>query len=456
MAKNILQDIVPPEKRSIRNIPLPPTRRERSPSVNQPVPRAIRKEEIPAVNSEQDYHRSPEEGGELHTYESGMPPRKRSFSRKGIWIASGAAVLLVLFALSSLVSGATISVRPHIETASAQGKTFTATNDASVQEGVPFQIITLSASLGAEVTATGEDEVERKASGQITIYNDFDATEQRLIRNTRFETPEGLIYRINESVVVPGQKTGSNGVATPGSVTVTVYADEAGEKYNVGLKDFTIPGFAGDPRFQKMYARSETPMTGGFVGTVKTVSDTDQESTQKTLQAGIETQLRSDIVSQVPEGFMVFDDGFFFSFESLPQSEARGNSVTINEKGTLSAVMFPKATLASYLANELALSGSSTVALANAPDLVFSFENKETFSPERDGTFSFSIDGNIVFVSQFNVDALRADLAGKSKKEFPSILASYPAIADATETVRPFWKRDFPSNPQDIEVVFAE
>src|SRR5690606_4341274 len=112
------------------------------------------------------------------------------FSRMGTWVACFGAILLVIFALISLVSGATITVRPHIETVSAAGREFSASYDPLSEDAVPFQIITVSKSAGKEVTATGEEEVERKASGEITIFNDFDTNEQRLIRNTRFETPE--------------------------------------------------------------------------------------------------------------------------------------------------------------------------------------------------------------------------------------------------------------------------
>jgi len=57
-----------------------------------------------------------------------------------------------------------------------------------------------------------------------------------------------------------------NGKTVPGSIEVTVYADEPLSKYNIGLTDFTVPGFKGAPQFETFYARSKTPMTGGFTG----------------------------------------------------------------------------------------------------------------------------------------------------------------------------------------------
>jgi len=59
------------------------------------------------------------------------------------------------------------------------------------------------------------------------------------------------MYRIDSSVIIPGyQKV--NGKIIPGSIEATVYADQAGDGYNLKLADltgdFSIPGFKGDPR----------------------------------------------------------------------------------------------------------------------------------------------------------------------------------------------------------------
>ena len=140
---------------------------------------------------------------------------------------------------------------------------FVAALDAGVGE-LTYEIMTIEKTDSKKIVAAGREEIEEKASGKIVIFNDFNTSSQRLIKNTRFETPEGLIYRINRSIVVPGQKT-EDGEKVPGSIEVTVYADEAGDKFNISLTDFTVPGFKGSPRFEKFYARSKTPMAGGFI-----------------------------------------------------------------------------------------------------------------------------------------------------------------------------------------------
>ena len=76
---------------------------------------------------------------------------------------------------------------------------------------------------------------------------------------------------------MPGESLVS-GKTVPGSTETAVSADEAGKEYNIGKTDFTIPGFKGDARYSKFYARSKTDMEGGFIGTIYSLSDEDEAS----------------------------------------------------------------------------------------------------------------------------------------------------------------------------------
>jgi hypothetical protein len=106
------------------------------------------------------------------------------------------------------------------------------------ENAIPFEIVRITRDDGRVVAASEETDVQKKASGRIVIYNNHNSSPQRLVKNTRFETPEGLIYRINESVTVPGAKI-EGGEKVPGSVEAEVMADIPGQKYNIGLTDFT-------------------------------------------------------------------------------------------------------------------------------------------------------------------------------------------------------------------------
>src|SRR3989338_1226753 len=222
--------------------------------------------------------------------------RKRRSSRVGLWIVAFVSIAILGFAFTLLFSGAKVVVTPKQRTVLVDSQ-FSAFKTPSVGE-LGYEIMTVTKEGSAEAAPSGESNVEEKASGTITIYNDYSTAPQRLIRNTRFQTPEGLIYRINESIVVPGQSK-SGTTVSPGSIEVVVYADEAGEKYNIGLTDFTVPGLAGTARFTTIYARSKTPMSGGFVGREKVVNEQDGEEAKATLKEALKEELILEAKAQV-------------------------------------------------------------------------------------------------------------------------------------------------------------
>ena len=251
------------------------------------------------------------------------------------------AILLIVIVIALFISFTASSVIVNIVPRQLEQRTdssFIAVSDNETG-GVPFDIIMLDKTEVKEVEAIGEEQVMEKARGEIIIFNDYGSKSQRLIKNTRFETPEGLIYRIQNSVVVPGQKKDSSGKTIPGSLEVTVYADQPGEKYNIGLKDFTIPGFEGTERFNSFYARSKTAMKGGFEGIKKIASDEDIKSIQTQLSIELIAKLIEEVKTQVPEGFVLYEDAIFSEAEFIGIKDIE-NGIGVEEKATVYAIIF--------------------------------------------------------------------------------------------------------------------
>ena len=255
-----MQDIVPKGGRSIRKVPLPEGR--------QRTERAAPKKEIPKLIEELAKPKAPEPlkreeiKEPIETVTESEAPREDHVSalrdvreefeasrerriRKGKNLKVGLITLAIVAVLglavfvSNLFHSAVLSVSPRVAAAAISDDLV-----AKRAGGLTYQAVTLKEEGSSTVKATGEEAVSKKASGTVVIYNNYNSSSQRLIKNTRFETPEGLIFRVSDSVTVPGKKG-----STPGSVEATIVADEPGDKYNVGLKDFTIPGFKGDPRY---------------------------------------------------------------------------------------------------------------------------------------------------------------------------------------------------------------
>ncbi len=414
---------ITPAKRTVWDIPVPDRRRARvapgeTPPAEPPSPHEMKR------------------------------PRSR-FGKKFIFI--GVAVLLVALGLlgrEMLRVQAVVTVAEKKKSVSIDG-TFIAKKETKTDE-LPFEVISATKEVSKNIPATGESTVETKASGTIVIYNNFSEASQRLIKNTRFETLEGLIYRIDQSVTVPGR---NKDTGTPGSVEALVYADAAGKEYNIGLSDFTIPGFKGDVKYTKFFARSKTPMTGGFVGKVKTASPEEAEKARTELRAALREELAKNIQAQVPAGFVLFDKGVYLEFESLSPK----NASEVKEKAVAYGVLFSEkklsamiaaAALADYDRGEVVGTNLNTMAFTPIP---------ADARPWQTGVVSFSLKGTTTLTWVFDAEKLRSDLVGqpKEKARIATILQAYPSIDHAEVVVRPFWRTTLPDDVTDISVVIG-
>ncbi|MEK7551972.1 MAG: hypothetical protein AAB534_01000 [Patescibacteria group bacterium] len=417
-SKQVVRDILPPENRSIRNIPLSSKR----------VP--IRQiEEVTEDTPEEDI--LPE-----------MPRKKKM--RPVLWIIGFILLFFVLWSFT--VNSALIKVTIKEATHDFDG-TFTGSK-VSTKTGIPFEIISVSKELSKELTASGEEEVERKASGEIVIFNKYSEKPQTLITNTRFETPLGLIYRIRESITVPGF-TKKEGEVIPGQLKVKVYADFPGEEYNVALTDFTVPGFKGKPQFSTIFARSSTPMTGGLIGKVKVVDEKALGSATLELQNSLSSTIRDSVITEVPENFILIPQSLKTNFESLPQKNT-GNLVEVREKITASGIILSRKSIEKAIIGKVSETPEEDITVSNIETLTFEFEEIKDMQNLK--SFDFKLKGKARLIWNLDEEALKTAIAGHSKSELTLILSNFGAIQEAVSSIKPFWKRNFPKKPENIKI----
>lgn len=367
-------------------------------------------------------------------------------------------VLTYLLLSVTVFFHAHIIVTPKSERVVLNAKV-TATKDAP--SGLSFTVFSLTATETKDVLATETKVVNTKASGKIVVYNEYSAASQRLIKNTRFQAANGKVYRISESIVVPGV-TMVGGKTVPGRVEVTVYADEPGVAYNLPLSDFTIPGFKGDPRFQKFYARSKTPMSGGFAGSMRVVADADLTSSREEIEKNLREKLRKEAQNSVPKEFVLYDEGMYFVTRPMERIDIEGseNAVRLEEVATLHAVMFPKLLLAQAIAKDAVPNYDG--APVSIPDINLLHV---TFTPKQESAWlekdlRLTITGDTHIVWTVEEETLITALLGKKKDEFKNaegILASFPSINEARVRFTPtWWKGRFPTERERIDIEISE
>lgn len=352
--------------------------------------------------------------------------------------------------------GATITIVPKHDAIPLDQQMTALKNPQSDELAYAVMKVTLSET--AEVPATGTKTVTEKASGQIIVYNQ-QTTAQRLIRNTRFESPSGKIYRINESINVP-KATIKNGKILPGGVTVTVYADEAGPDYNSEPVDFTVPGLKGAPQFDKVYARSKGPISGGAAGTLKTVADKDMKSAADELRIALETKLRTKARADLSPTQVGYDKGLVIELKEAALSKEKATSedkALVIEEGSIYLVVFDRTQLTKAIEKALVPTyRGEEVIIKNLDALTFSMPTQNGESLWNQDKLTFSLKGTPELTWKVDENTIITDLLGASKQNFNEILAKYTTVEQAKATLRPFWKSKFPNDPSKITIKIVE
>lgn len=321
---------------------------------------------------------------------------------------------------------------------------------ASVQpqkNELPLEIMQINNSEKGTAKPSGVKQISRKASGQIIVYNAYSSQPQPLVKDTRFETPDGKIYHINKSITVPGAKV-EEGKIIPSEIEVTVYADKPGEEYNIDLTDFTIPGFKNSVKYEKFYGRSKTRMEGGFVGEVSVITEDDIKNLQLLLREKAKNYLLKTALNPKPDLFLFYDNARQIVFEEKngPKSGDESDQLELEEKASLFGFLLRKSDLYQILGEKyLNPEAASQIEVINADKLAFELKS---FS---EGSITFNLKGQALFVFKVDENAIKADLV-KAEENANLVFTKYPAIEKARIVFKPSWWRYIPKNPERIVI----
>lgn len=372
----------------------------------------------------------------------GRPVQLRS-SRKFPFGTALIALVVVAASVGALFifSGAEVTITPSVNASMVSGE-FIATASGG---DLPFEIIAAEQLGSASVPSEGTETVSTAAQGTITIMNKQDVPQQ-LIKNTRFQTASGLVFRIHDSVTVPAAKGGN-----PGTVDVTAYADVAGEQYNVGASTFTLPGLAGGKTFDLVTAASKEAMKGGFNGPRPSVSAATRETAATGVRSKLAPQIEEALLAKVPEGYVLLPGSSRVVYESQPDQAAATGNVEISERASATAVVFPSQALARAIAYQVVGEYSGqTVSLGDYSGLTLTPVADMPASGAQE--FAFSLAGNTTIVWEVDTAKIAGAVAGKTRESARVLVSGFPEVDQAVLVLRPFWTGSFPQDPAKITV----
>lgn len=440
MDRKIVQDIVPSNRRTIRNI----------------APRRLSVEEEDGVE-EVPIRRTPASSSIARSQARLTPPPPRrplKISPPGkrrfpsillTFLIIFISIAVIAVALSLLYSKAAVTITPKTANIDING-TFTAKSIGD--GGLIYETITVTSTVNQIVPATDGPTISIKAKGTATLYNEQPA-QQKLVAGTRLSNVDGEVYRTTATIVIPAAKPGA-----PGKIDAVILADQAGAEYNMpltGPTDFKIVAYKGTPKYETVYAKLKTAVTGGFAGTKKTIAPEVQKVAVTSLKESLTTKLLAEVKKKISKESVLFTGAYTIEYETPEPVSKSAENAEISVRGTISAAAFKKTTLLkSIAAKELDKFPAPTYDIRGIENLKFTLINSKDFSPRKATPLIFSLKGPVTLVGTFSDIALKNELKGTYLKDSNTIFARYPSIANAYALITPFWMRSFPNSADKI------
>lgn len=316
--------------------------------------------------------------------------------------------------------------------------------------GLSFGVTQTDSEESQAVVPTGSASGGQKSSGRIIIYNNYSSAPQKLIANTRFETSDGKIYRIRNSVLIPGN----------GSLETTVFADKAGEEFNIGLVDFTIPGLKGGPKFEKIFAKSKTTISGGAGGNVRIVRKDDIETARTAVRDRLKGKLVQLMKKQtLADTHLVYQTDmkmeYIESADNPQVGDSSGKSMIFKVKGIATGYLIKNDALNKALVDNNAGNferkpNNDLVSIKNIESLDFDLISADAQNKE----ITINVKGKAEFVWSVDGEKLKDEILAYNGKDYKTVFLNYPAIEKTDIYSKPsFWKK-IPKNRNKIKIEY--
>lgn len=319
---------------------------------------------------------------------------------------------------------------------------------------VPGEVISSTKNMEMKFLSSGKDRVERRATGEVYIFNEYSSVPQVLVATTRLLTPDGKIYRLNDRVIVPGAQV-VGGKLSPSKIKVKVTAYKAGEDYNINPdlnEKWTIPGFkeAGlMDRYRGFYAKPAGPMEGGFVGIRSIPTDEDITKAKEEIRKNLEKTLSSQIIMVNSPEFKILEGASEFRMveEKINELADEEGKFSVFAAAEMKNFVFKKDDLIKALVKRF------------LPEIDFELKVLSEKIDYKDiavdwdkGVMNFVVSGSLIFESKLDADNLKSRFLGKNEVEMRSIILGIPGLEKANISLWPFWVKSVPNNPKKVEI----
>jgi hypothetical protein len=301
--------------------------------------------------------------------------------------------------------------------------------------------------------ATGEEysSDKGKARGQVTIKNHYSSNEQPLVATTRLLSDNGKLFRLIESVTVPGMSDEG-----PGEIKARVVADEPGSEYNIGESKFTIEGFKGSPKYEKFEVTSVASMQGGLDSMenqkVKVVVQKDVEEARTkvidSLSNVLENKIREELGAEKEFLIDSVEKEITEASSSLKAGDV-GDQFSYAVKQKIKLMVFEKRDI-QYLAETHLKEKIPRSFELDSQSIGIVYQKGLSDFEKKELTFQALIEGLAWPV--IDHQEIKTGLAGKNEKEITEFLQGFSSIKKAEIKFEPDWLSFLPITEKKVSV----
>src|SRR3989338_4615987 len=389
------------------------------------------------------------------------------------WIfAVVAGSLLFFFVIAyTVLPGATLTIEP---TSGVISKGVNIMLEPSPGDGHSLKAYEVETDSEYTLThsATGIESEGANASGKLTIIN-TSGVARPLIATTRFQTDDGIVFRIQSDVSVP-----SGTVTSPGKLEVSVVADAldangaaVGERGNVGPNRFFLPALREDTR-DGLYGESYTAMTGGTTLVHTKVTEEDLTAAKTKLESDLQEKalaaLRKEVLSLGNEqgldlklledsdaivyGAAIIDVPYELVGQEMDSFEIKGSL-------SISGAAYDGDALYNILKTEIVsvqTPGKQLIAVKEDSVSIVVLEVNNAgltykLTVQIQGIEEYEIDPELEGGADL-AEKIKEHIAGKSIEEATNYIQNLPEVNQVEITVWPFWSPTIPNLPENIKI----
>jgi len=376
-----------------------------------------------------------------------------SFKKIGLILVFGAGLILAGYWVFFVLPSVDISIERQKTDWSFSGNIVASTEETTVSKErsiIPAQIFTVSKNNIGSFPASSVERVEQRARGIITVWNAHSRSSQLLVRNTRFATLDGRIYRTTSAVTVPGAKV-SAGAIQPSSIEVEVVADIAGEAHNIGpVARLRIPGFQGTPRYTGFYGEFKIGASGGFIGERKVPTANDISQAKEKVTNKVRNAIKSSITMTIPPELKIIEDAITYTITR------EGVTGEVNEQGEFTYGVIMEAKIPAFRENDIIALMAKKFHENNTD--VYDIVSKNllyTSAPTINlvaGHISIPIEFTSFWARSFDINSFKTKILGMNAQSLREAIFAIPGISNSQVNFSPFWLNSVPRDPVRVRI----